>query len=56
VYVPKTALKGGQAMEWIHYRRLFHIAHSEYKRCKLIARVEAIIIAALVAVVFCQMR
>gem|GEM_PF-2837472 len=43
-------------MEWIFYRRLFHIAHSEYKRYRLIAEVQAIIIAALVAVVLCQMR
>nr|WP_288830101.1 hypothetical protein [uncultured Clostridium sp.] len=43
-------------MEWIYYRRLFHIAHSEYKRYRLIAEVESIIIAALVAALLCKMR
>jgi len=43
-------------MECIFYRRLFRIAHSEYKRYRLVAGIEAIIIAALVAVVLCQMR
>ncbi|ASN70319.1 hypothetical protein 10S9_65 [uncultured Caudovirales phage] len=43
-------------MEWIFYRRLFRASYSEYKRYRLIAEVEAIIIAALVAVVLCQMR
>ncbi len=43
-------------MEWIFYRRLFRISNSECKRYRLIAKVEAIIIAALVAVVLCKMR
>lgn len=43
-------------MEWIFYRRLFHIAHSEYKRYRLISGIKSIIIAVLVAVVLCQIR
>jgi len=43
-------------MEWIFYRRLFHIAYSEYKRYRLRADIEAIIIAALVAALLCQLR
>lgn len=43
-------------MEWIFYRRLFRASDSERKRYRLIAELEAIIIAALVAVVLCQMR
>lgn len=43
-------------MNWIYYRRLFHIAYSEYKRYRLIAEIEAIAIATLVAVLLCKMR
>jgi hypothetical protein len=43
-------------MEWIFYRRLFHIAHSEYKRYRLMSEIKSIIIAVLVAIMLCMMR
>jgi len=43
-------------MEWIFYRRIFRASYSEYKRYRLIAELEAIIIAALIAALLCKMR
>jgi len=43
-------------MNWIYYRRLFHVAYSEYKRYRLIAEIEGIAIAGLVAALLFKMR
>lgn len=43
-------------MNWTYYRRLFRIAYSEYKRYRLIAEIEGMAIAALVAALLCKMR